>query len=355
MMTRLLVGIALLMTVQDLYSAEPLTRDRDGVFAANRVEQTAALRSGQKVTITGVSSLSGAMTVTTGGRECRVAYRKLLKAPDRQEAARYADLIQVEMTGSPDGLTLNLKAPAKAPWSGSANSARLELEITVPEKCAVQIGTAYFDITATGPFTAFTVTESLSKVTVEKVDGVTEIKVSNRPLAVKAITGKLSLANQYSEISLENIDTGDETGVIANDNGEVDINGYRGGLDLRTSYDRIVGRRLFLTGARNRIKNVSGSVALSFDSLTTGKLRITNEYGQVSLDILGRVDARFVCREAEKSKAVAEHMTMEPTVIYDNRLEFVTGGEAAEVRVTTTGDGDIIINGPDRKGAEGGR
>ena len=355
MITRLLVAAVLLMTVQNLWSAEPLTRDREGVFAGNRVEQTAVLRGGQKLTINGASSLSGTINITTGGRECRVAYRKLLKVSDREEAAEYADLIQVETTSVPDGLQLNLQAPTKAPWSEGTNSARLELEITIPEKCAVKIGTAYFDITAVGPFAEFVVTESLSKVRVEKVNGVTEIKVSNRPLAVKAITGKLSLTNQYSEISLEDIDTGDETGLVINDNGEVDINKYRGGLDLRTSYDRIVGRKLFLTGVRNRVKNISGSVALSFDSLTTGKIRITDDYGQVSLDILGRVDARFVCREAEKSKVVADHMTMEPAAIYDNRLEFVTGQEAAEVRVTTTGDGDIIINGPDRGGAGGGR
>ncbi|MDD4051254.1 MAG: hypothetical protein PHR28_05070 [candidate division Zixibacteria bacterium] len=354
MMTRLLIGAVLLMAVQNLWSAEPLTRDREGLFAGNRMEQTAALKGGQKITINGASSLSGTISVTTGGRECRVAYRKLLKAPDRQEAADYADLIQVETTGTPDGLLIDLQAPTKAPWSGGTNAARLEVEITVPEKCAIKIATAYFDITAIGPFAEFVVTESLSKVRVEKVDGVTEIKVSNRPLAVKAITGKLSLVNKYSDISLEDIDTGDETGLIINDNGEVDINKYRGGLDLRTSYDRIVGRKMFLTGVRNRVKNVSGSVALSFDSLTTGKLRITDDYGQVTLDIMGRVDARFVCRQAEKSKVTVDHMTMEPTAIYDNRLEFATGQEAAEVRVTTTGDGDILINGPDR-GAGGGR
>lgn len=348
MISRLLIGIMLLAAAGDLWAAEPLTRDREGVFAGDRVERTAALRSGQTVTITGVASLSGSMTITTGGGECRVAYRKLLKAPDRQEAGQYADLISVDVASVSDGLTIDLKAPIKAPWSGGVNSARLELEIVLPEKCAVKIATAYFDVDAVGPFREFVVNESLSKVSVEKVDGVTEITVSNRPLVVKSLRGKISLTNRYSDITLENIDTGGETGVVSNDNGEVDITGYRGELDLRTSYDRIVGRKLFLTGTRNRIKNVSGAVALSFDSLTAGKLRINNEYGQVTLDILGRVDARFVCREADGSKTVAEHMTMEPTVVYDNRLEYVTGRQTAEVRVTTTGDGDIIINGPER-------
>ncbi|NMC44070.1 MAG: hypothetical protein GYA46_09150 [candidate division Zixibacteria bacterium] len=348
MMTRLLIGIMLLTAYGASHAAEPLTRDRDGVFVGNRLEQTAALKSGQTVTITGVASLAGSLTITADGRECRVACRKLLKAPDRQEAESYAHLISVEVVTAPDGLTIDLRAPAKAPWSGTGNSARLELQIAVPEKCAIKIATAYFDIAAVGPFSEFVVNESLSKVSVENVDGATEIKVSNRPLAVKGLRGKVVLVNRYSDITMEDIDTGEETGLISNDNGEVDITRYRGGLDLRTSYDRIVARQLFLTGGRNRVKNVSGPVALSFDSLTAGKLRITNEYGPVTLDILGRVDARFVCREADGGKTVAEHMTMEPTVVYDNRLEFVTGDQTAEVRVTTTGDGDIIINGPDR-------
>jgi len=335
-------------------SAESITGGKGGVFLGERYEETAAMQSGQTLIVNSAATLSGSLKIIAGGEDCRIRYRKRLKATTKKEAAAFAEAISVDVEKNKDGITISLRSPSSAPWSGTKNSGRLDVEITIPDSSSVQFNTAYFDIDAVGPFTEFIVSESLSKVQVEKVTGVTEVRVSSRPFSATDISGRLFISNEYGRIKLENIDTGEKSGTIRNEHGEVTVSNYRGRLDLGTSYDRITARNLFLTGAGNRVKNTSGPIMLSFDSLTTGKIRVNNRYGQISIDIAGRVDARFICKNGKSSRIVAEHMTMEPTIVDDNRLEFIAGKGMAEVRIYTNGDGDIIINGPDRNNVNGG-
>jgi hypothetical protein len=48
-------------------------------------------------------------------------------------------------------------------------------------------------------------------------------------------------------------------------------------------------------------------------------------------------------------------MEMTPDLVYESRLEFVAGGGEAEVRLTTDGNGDITIIGPDKRAVAGGK
>jgi hypothetical protein len=287
-------------------------------------------------------------------RFCLVIYRKRLKTPTKVEAAEFADVIEVEIENINNGVTLNFRAPAKAPWSGTGNSGKLDVEVIIPDSCSVIFNTSYFDIEGVGPFTELIVTESLSRVYIETVRGFLDVNVSNRPVFVKDIRGKLSVVNKYDQIKMENVDTGGELATIRNENGEINIQTFVGSLDLKTSYDQVVAQNLFLYGTKNRIKCVSAPLMLSFDSLTVGRLRINNQYGQISMRINGRTDARFICRIDEKGKVIAEHMDLIPGLIQDTRLEFVTGDETAEVRLTTKGGGDIIIDGPNENRSSGG-
>ena len=339
------IGFCLLFVAAGALPAETIVRGPDGVFIGERIEQSVAMKVGQKLTVKASASLSGNLKVTVGGGVCRVVYQKRLKAESRSVAAEYAGEITVEAAANPEGVAVSLTAPNRAAWSGTNDAGRVEVEITIPEGSDIVLATAYFDINAIGPFREVMITESLSKVDVENVTAGTEIKVANRPLTVKHARGRLVVTNQYAGIKLVDIYTGDETGLVSNDNGEVVMESYRGGIDVRTSNDRIFGQCLFLTGSKNRVKNTSGPIALAFDSLTAGKFRIANQFGAVTITISGRTNAAFICRPAEASRVIAGQMSMEPTLVYDNRLEFTTGGGEAEVRITTKEEGNIIITG----------
>jgi len=346
MIRRLLVTVAIIVAGWQFAAAETITRENNDMYVGEQFSQEFSMHSGQRISINAATSITGTVTITAGAADGLIEYRKQLKAPSRSEAASYADLIKVEMDSNSEGVVIYFRTPSRVPWAGTNNSGRLDVNISIPDDCLVRINSAYFDIKAVGPFTEMMIAEALSKVEVEGVHGETEIRVSNRPLTVRNISGKLFVSNKYEIIRLEDIDLGDEIGTVINDNGEIDIKSYTGGLDARTTYERIYAEGICLIGDRNRIKNVSSPIVLKMDSLVAGDMRITNQYGSVELDISGPVDARFTCKNAEEGKVVAEGLTMEPTLIYDNRLEFITGNETADVRITTRYDGDIIINGP---------
>lgn len=350
MKARLLTAAVIAVALCGRLDAQGLVKSGEGLFMTKQVDSMTAMNSGQRLVINAASTLGGQIFLTTGGSVCSYNYRKLLKTPTKIEAGEYAELITVDVERQRDEVTFNLRAPARAPWSGTNNSGRLEIHIEIPENSAVRINTSYFDVDAVGPFSEFSVTETLNKVDVRTVRGPVDVRVSNRPLTIADVRGSVFAANQYGPIRLENIDTGEDIATIRNEHGEISMDMFRGSFDLRNSYDRIVAQRLFLTGSRNRIKNVSGLITLEFDSLSVGKLRVNNSYGEISMDVKNRVDAEFICKTDEGSRVIADHMNMTPTLVYDNRLEFETGDGAAEVRLTVTGSGDISIVGPGTKG-----
>jgi hypothetical protein len=350
MKARLLTAVLIAAALCGQLNAQGLVKSEDGLYMTKEVDSTVAMTKGQMLVINAANMLGGKIFVTAGGSACKYSFKKVLKTPSRVEAAEYAGLITVEVERQRDKVIFNLRAPARAPWSGTNNAGRLDIYIKIPENSGVRINTSYFDIDGVGPFSEFSVTETLNKVDVRTVRGPVDVRVSNRPLTIKDVRGSVFATNQYGSIRLENIDTGDEMATIRNEHGEISIDMFRGGCDLRNSYDRIVAQRLYLTGSKNRIKNVSGLITLEFDSLSTGKLRVNNSYSPISVNINNRVDAEFICKTDEGSRVIADHMDMTPTLVYDTRLEFETGDAAAEVRLTATGSGDINIVGPGTKG-----
>jgi hypothetical protein len=349
------IALALSLLLANAAAAETLTKKGEGVYISDAIKGKIAMKSGRRLVINAASSLAGELVIEAGGNDCRFSYRKILKTTSREEAEEYAAIITVEVETLKDDVILSLRAPAKAPWGGSSNSGRLTIKIFIPDSCAAEINTAYFDISGQGPFTEFLVSESLSKVQVEDVHGLVDIKVSNRPLIIKNVTGKLLASNKYDRLRLENIDTGENVGTIHNEHGEITIDGYRGGLDVRTSYDRIVGQNLYLFGTQNKFRNTSALISLSFDSLTGGNLRINNQYENISLDFKGPVDAEFICKFESGNTVTADHMEILPTLVDENRLEFETGEGTAELRLNARGSGDITISGPRKVNIAGGK
>jgi hypothetical protein len=349
------IGTVLIVILINVAAAETLIKKSEGVYITKETTGNIAMEKGQRLIVNAAGTLSGELSLEAGGRDCRIAYIKVLKTPTKVEASEFAGVISVEMESQGNSVVLSLRAPAQAPWSGTGNPGRLDIKVSIPEECAVEFNTAYFDITATGPFTEFIVSESLSKVQVEGVNGLVEVKVSNRPLLIKDVTGKIIAINKYDRLRLENIDTGDNLGMIQNEHGEISIDGYRGELDIRTSYGDIIGQNLFITGSKNRIKNISALINLSFDSLTTGYLRVNNRYERIHLEIKHKVDARFICKGSEKSIISAENMEIIPVLVDQNRLDFDSGEGTAEVRLSARGSGNIEVIGPDRTKITGGR
>jgi hypothetical protein len=338
------VGFACGVLLSAIARAE-LREVRSGFYVEDTREKSLPLPPGGMVTINAASTLSGEITLRAGGDDCTVKYRKRMKVESKQIAEEYADIMTVQLEQAPDGLALSFRAPSPAPWSETNNSGSIEVEITVPDSCRIMINTSYFGIDANGPFSEVYVSEALGRVVLSGIYHVVRARVSSHPLLVRNVSGKCELDNRYGEIRLENARSEGERCEIRNENGKVEITSFVGEIDLRTSYDRIVGKNLFLTGDRNDIRNISAPIELSLDSLTSGSIRVSNNYGPIDLTVTGRTDATFICRKAETSRIEVQKLMIHPTLVLDDRLEFDTGSGDAEVRLRTKGDGNIRVSG----------
>ena len=276
-MRALFVGIMAAMAAFVGAGAESLTKNEQGIFVSDKQEAEMPMKRGQTLVINAASTLGGEIVLKSGADRCRYSYKKFLKTPAKTEAAEYAQAITVEMEALKDKLTLSLRAPARAPWEGSDNSGRLQVQISLPDSCSVQINTAYFDVEAMGPFAEVIIPGTLCKTRVEKVRGNAEINVSNRPVTIRDARGRLAVTNKFGLIHLQDIETDARGGTVYNEHGDITIDAYRGGIDARTSYAHLTAQHLFLTGLENRVKNTSALIDLSFDSLTTGSFRINNQ------------------------------------------------------------------------------
>jgi hypothetical protein len=354
-MIRYMISICVIcFMLGSVISAESVKKKKGGIFSGESQLITVVFQEKKKVIINSAKSLSGNLYLGAGGKNCRISYQKNMKTSEEAVASDYADLISVDVDNQKTALTIWLRAPADAPWAGGSNSASLDVRIDVPVGCQIEINTAYFDIDAVGPFEEFVITESVSKVTVNKVNGLTDINVSNRPLVLKNISGNLKAKNKYENIKLENIKTGEQSAIIRNENGEISIDSFTGSIDVGTSYGLLSGKGMSLVGNRNRVTNISGPIILDLDSLSAGRLRVNNQYGKIVLNITGKVDASFICKFGSDSFVRAEGFLFEPTLVYGERLEFDVGNATAEARLSIKGDGNILINGPDREHLAGG-
>ncbi len=348
MIGRQILWLSLIVILCSTANAETIKKDGAERFKGELITNSIPMEPGALLTINSAGSLSGSIEIKTGGDKLIYRYQKVLKAETKSEAARFAEVITVASEQSDLGITISLRAPQTTPWAGTNNSGRLRLIITLPEGTSLKINSAYFDINGIGPFSKFIVTESLSRVEISQVTDLVDIKVSNRPLIVNQISGQIRLTNQYGPIKIEAADCTGETAVIRNNNGDITIESLIGGLEIRSEMGRVFGKNLYLTGDQNYIKNKSADIILSFDSLTTGRLRINNRYGNINLRIAGRLDARFVCKTEEDSEVTAQGMFISSPLVDKSRLEFETGGGLAEIRVTARGSGNIKLIGPER-------
>ncbi|MCK5125935.1 MAG: hypothetical protein KAR42_06750 [candidate division Zixibacteria bacterium] len=354
MIGKLMPVLLLCLLIAAGAAAETLTKKTDRGYVSESYTLTSSIKTEGTLIINAAGSLSGLLKIKAEGNECRVKYRKLLKADSKDEANEYAGSITVECSPQQNNALLTLRAPARAPWSGTSNSARLEVTISVPPMTKLEINTAYFDIAASGPFAGCVVSESLSKVTVDNVTGDVEIKVSSRPVSLKKITGRLVVSNKYGKIRLQNIDATDKMATIRNEQDTIIINSFIGSADISTSYSDIIAENMTFLGDRNRIKNISAPIILGLDSLTSGRLKVYNQYGMIKLNINGPVDAAFNCKISEEGAIDTKGMEMEPTLVYDDRLEFDVGNGTAEVRLSAKHNGNIIIKGPNSNTDTGG-
>ncbi len=315
-----------------------------------REEKITSQLTGDRVAINSAMGLSGTLSIVTGDAgEASFAYRKILKTSDPSEAMDYADLIQITLESAPDGLKLVLQAPNPAPWSGGPNSGMVDGELYLPADCRIEIDAAYFDIKIEGPFKSIKNKSSFGRIDVRKITEEINLTTSSRGITAKDIAGDISLATGNGEIKIENLSSPTHTAEISDDYADIFITNATGSANIRNNYGKIRLENMHISGPDSRIAGSYGLIKLEISDIRDAAIAISNSNEDVQITLPDTISAKFILRVSSRGKITVEGLKINPTMVKNDQLEFVSGAGESEVTVNIEGNGNISLKGSPAK------
>ncbi len=318
----------------------------DDLFETREAKITSPMTSGEKVIINSAMGLSGKLNVISEEAEqASFVYKKILKTSDPSEAMDYADVIEITLEATPEGLKLLLQAPNPAPWGGSANSGRVEGDLYLPSDCHIEIDAAYFDLKIDGPFRSVRNKSSFGRLDIRKITQEVNLATSSREIVAKDISGDIALTTGNGEIKIENLVSRTRPADIINENANIYVSDASGSVNIKNSYGKIRLDNFHLKGADSRITGSYGPIRLEISDIANTALTISNQNEDIQVTLPDAVSAKFLLKVGLRGKINVEGLKARPTTVKSDRLEFITGAGESEIAVDIEGNGNISLKG----------
>jgi len=316
-----------------------------GLFGTGKLELVAPAGNTDKLVVRSVSHLVGKLRINTAPiDQFNITYVKKTRTSSRSKAIDYIDLISVNFDRVPGQVRLEFRAPNPAPWDEKIESGIIEADIIVPEGCALDIATTYFDVIAHGPFETVSIPKSLGKIEITGVTRGLDVATDNQRVKLDSIAGEINVATSNAELSGEHIQS-KGTATFRNEGGDIRLKDYRGGINVRNQYGRVVIDQFYPAGSGNFIRCTSAPILLDIVEMPSGQLVVNNRYEDVEISIPDTLQAFF-------SLAVGDNGTIETTgfpfrsdQVQRNRLNLISGDGHVEISSRVRGQGNIYIRG----------
>ncbi len=336
----------LLVLQPTVLPAQAVFETDDGTFSTGRLSHQVEIGATNHLLIRAAANLPGKITLNASKvKEVVASYYKKAKAPHKDQAIDYIDLIAVVLDRTPNAVRLEMRAPNPAPWGGDTEWGMVETEITVPEKCFVEIEAPLFDVDAVGPFKGLVVLASLGKIDVSNVMEKLELATSNQRVDVSDISGDISISTTNAVLSGRNLVAIGQRCRIENEHGDIRIDGFTGEVNVENSYGRVNISSFTVRGKRNVIRGMSGPIALEIIELNDAQLRITNRFEDVELTLPDNSSASLSLAVDEGGKIEVSNINVKPELIEQNRMNLVAGKGASVITSSVRGSGNIYIRG----------
>lgn len=311
-----------------------------------KLTTTHPIGSNNRLVIRTAANLPGSIKLTASKvQEVSVNYFKKAKASEMRQAIDYIDLIAVVLDKTPDAIRLELRAPNPAPWGGDMDWAMVDAEISVPEKCFVEIAATQFDVNAVGPFRGLVISSSLGKIDVSNVMEKLNVVTSNRRVNVSDISGDISIVTSNAVLSGKNLVAIGKRCQLENEHGDIRIDGFKGEISVENSYGRIQITSMRARGTRNIIRGMSGPISLDIEEFNDSQLRITNRFEDVEINLPDNASASLSLAVDEGGKIEVSNLTVKPELIEQNRMNLVAGKGGSVITSSVRGSGNIYIRG----------
>ena len=327
--------------------AQEIIEESRNLYSTRELISKSAAAKHDMVIIRSASTLQGSLNISTSKDDkIFLAYTKKARTDSRSTAIDYIDQIAVSLIKVPGGVKLDLRAPNPAPWT-EREMGSVDVNLTIPELCKVEIDASYFDIEAEGPFEEFVVPGSLGRIHVSEVTSEFDVVTSNRRLQIEDISGHIKAVTTNSILIARNVKALDGQAVFRNEGGDIKIHGVSGEINVRNSYGRTKIEMFEATGRKSYVKSQYGPIEIELTRVGDGQLIVTNRYEDIEISLPADVSAEFSLAVEEEGKIEVYNFPFKPDLILQNRLSLISGDGAALISGSIRGKGDVYVRGYD--------
>jgi len=336
----------LLMLIGTAASAQEINDRKNGLFETDSIWLKAEVGSVRDLIIQSASNLSGALSIRAAEQSTvRVIFKKRAKAKNRSMATDYIDLIDVTLDVLPNKITVKLRAPNPAPWSGTNYSGSVQAELVVPVGSRIEIEAPLYDVTAEGPFEEIIISESLGRLEIANISKRVMVASVNRRVLLKNISGQISASTSNSSLRATNINTGENQAKFRNSGGDIRIEGFVGRINAKNSYGRITILDFEPRGQSNHIRCSSGPITLEISRMSEGQLVVANRHEDIDISVPDTLSAYLTLSVDDDGIIEATHFPFVSDLVQRNRLSLVAGEGDVNISGTVRGKGNIYIRG----------
>jgi len=328
-----------------------ITNVTGDIYESETVSQKLDVSGVERLVFEASSGFTGTISVKASSGEPRLVYSEHFKARSLDEAEEFSQFIGIETSRATPDFIISTTAKRGAPWQGTDQSARLEIEVAIPESLAIDLQAEYFDISLQGPFTMVSVLNEYGRIKVSNVMEGLKIVTKNSRVTIEDITGAIDVTTSNNMIRAQHIDTRGGTAIFKNEYGVIEISRLMGVLECVTSYSAIDLRGIRLTSGRSRFITTYSTIDAEIIELQDADLYVTNDFSNVDLVLPDDVEADFDLNVGRGGRIHVNGIVVIAEEMSRHRLIAHTENPDSRINVDVSGIGTISVIGKKFYGA----
>ncbi|MDF1544367.1 MAG: hypothetical protein P1R58_04615 [bacterium] len=329
--------------------AQEITKESNNLYSTGELSASVTIdNSSNHLQIESVPQLQGSIRIVAENiQTIEAIYRKKARTSSRSRAIDYIDLIRVSVNSTPQGVRILMHAPNPVRWDPDNEAGLVEMEISVPHDCQVEIEAAYFDVDATGPFSEMSIPASLGRIQVSDVNGKTMIGTTNQRLTVERLSGEIDISTSNAKLEAFDIKSLGKPATIRNQVGDININGVIGSVNVKNSFGRIEIERFVPMGGKNFVRGQSAPILMYIDSIRAAEVIVRNQNEDIEIMVPQNISVELSLAVGDDGRIEASNLEFIADIVQQNRLILRSAEGAARIAGSIRGEGNIYITGVD--------
>jgi hypothetical protein len=334
------------MTLASPGWTQEVHREGAGAYSTSEVRDSLRVDTKRLIEIRSSEGLIGKLTIIAAKSKSVLLVQSRKAYTDRRSrAVDYLNLVAVNLTGTPQGARVEIKAPNPLPWDGEIESISVAIELIVPIGSEIEIEATYFDVTAVGPLASLVVPSSMGRLKASKITEKLELATVNQRVTIQDIEGEVVVSTSNATLIAKNITSRNSQASFRNKQGDIRIQNFTGEMEVKNEFGRIKIDGFTLSGTRSRIEGAHGPIDLELLRLDEARLIVNNRSEDINLTIPSDLDAALWLVVPEESEIVTNNFKFQADLVEQNRLKLICGDAGGSIRCAVRGEGNIYVTG----------